>query len=85
MLLLTDGAVMCQDTDTPNWWKLIPDNYGDYVNGTWAGLAKGESAVSGILCQREAELARCGGVDSTFDSKQGSNFAFGKLPVPVRV
>jgi len=60
MLLLTDGAVMCQDTDTPNWWKLIPDNYGDYVNGTWAGLAKGESAVSGILCQREAEPVCCG-------------------------
>jgi hypothetical protein len=23
---------------------LIPDNYGDYVNGTWAGLAKGPNA-----------------------------------------
>ena len=28
----------------------------------------GEAAVSGILCQREAELARCGGVESPFDS-----------------
>ena len=26
----------------------------------------GEAAVSGILCQREAELARCGGVESPF-------------------
>jgi hypothetical protein len=45
----------------------------------------GEAAGSGILCQREAELARCGGVESPFDSKQGSNFAFAKLPVSVRV
>ena len=44
-----------------------------------------EAAVSGILCQREAELARCGGVESPFDSKQRSNFAFAKLPVSVRV
>jgi len=44
----------------------------------------GEAAVSGILCQREAELARCGGVESPFYSKQRSNFAFAKLPVSVR-
>jgi len=35
----------------------------------------------GVLCQREAELARCGGVESPLDSKQGSNFAFAKLRV----
>jgi hypothetical protein len=45
----------------------------------------GEAEVSGILCQREAELARCGWVESPFDSKQRSNFAFAKLPVSVRV
>src|ERR1700722_20899545 len=45
----------------------------------------GEAAVSGILCQREAELARCGWVESPFDSKQRSNFAFAQLPVSVRV
>jgi hypothetical protein len=45
----------------------------------------GEDAVSGILCQREAELARRGVVESPFDSKPGSNFAFAKLPVSVRV
>jgi hypothetical protein len=45
----------------------------------------GEGAVSGILYQREAELARCGGVESPFDSKQRSNFTFAKLPVSVEV
>jgi hypothetical protein len=85
MLLLTDGAVMCQDTDTPNWWKLIPDNYGDYVNGTWAGLAKGESAVSGILCQREAEPVCCGAGEGPSRSKPGSTFAFANRIVLVRV
>jgi hypothetical protein len=45
----------------------------------------GEATVSGIFCQREAELARCGWVESPFDSKQRSNFPFAKLPVSVRV
>ncbi len=36
----------------------------------------GEAAVSGILCQPEALLVRCGGVESPLDSKLGSNFAF---------
>ena len=31
---------------------------------------------SGILCQREAELVRCGAVESPLDSKPASNFAF---------
>ena len=38
-LLLTDGTVMCQSVHTPNWWKLTPDKFGDYVNGTWTRLA----------------------------------------------
>jgi len=37
-LLLTDGSVMVQDDSTPNWWQLIPDSAGDYVNGTWKPL-----------------------------------------------
>lgn len=41
ILLLTDGNVMSRKTDTPNWWKHIPDQYGDYVNGTRAEFAKG--------------------------------------------
>jgi len=34
-LLLTDGTVMVQDTESPNWWLLTPDQNGSYVNGTW--------------------------------------------------
>jgi len=41
MLLFTDDNVMSQEADTPNRWKHIPDQYGDYVNGTWVRLAKG--------------------------------------------
>jgi hypothetical protein len=38
MLLLTDGSVMCHDNGTPNWYKLAPDAYSDYDNGTWHEL-----------------------------------------------
>jgi hypothetical protein len=39
MLLLTDGSVMCQESGGKNWWKLVPDAFGDYVNGSWSQLA----------------------------------------------
>ncbi len=38
-LLLTDGTVIAQDGDTPNWYKLTPDITGSYVNGTWSPIA----------------------------------------------
>ena len=38
-LLLTDGSVMVQDAGTSHWWKLVPDNTGSYVAGTWSPLA----------------------------------------------
>jgi len=38
-LLLTDGTVMVQNTDAGEWWKLTPDSFGSYVNGTWAQQA----------------------------------------------
>jgi hypothetical protein len=39
-MLLTDGTVMVQDELIPNqWWKLTPDSYGSYLNGTWTQLA----------------------------------------------
>ncbi len=46
-LLLTDGTVMVQNCDgdgvsvphTGDIWKLTPDIYGNYVNGTWSKLA----------------------------------------------
>jgi hypothetical protein len=44
MLLLTDGNVMCNDeggsaSGTSNWWKLIPDPFGSYINGSWSRLS----------------------------------------------
>lgn len=38
-LLLTDGTVMVQATESGAWWRLTPDNTGSYVKGTWTQLA----------------------------------------------
>ena len=38
-ILLTDGSVLIQDTAFPDWWKLTPDKFGSYVNGTWSQVA----------------------------------------------
>ena len=38
-LLLTDGTVMTHQYNSPNWWRLTPDNTGSYLNGTWSQLA----------------------------------------------
>jgi hypothetical protein len=38
-LLLTDGTVMTEGTFTGNWYRLTPDSFGSYVNGTWSQLA----------------------------------------------
>jgi hypothetical protein len=38
-LLLTDGTIMCQSSESKKWWKLKPTISGDYVNGTWSALA----------------------------------------------
>ena len=37
--LMSDGTVLVQSIETPNWWKLTPDNTGSYVNGTWSQVA----------------------------------------------
>ncbi len=39
MLLLTDGTVMCQEGGGKNWWRLTPNQFGDYVQGTWSPLS----------------------------------------------
>jgi hypothetical protein len=41
MLLLTDGTVMCQAYGDRSWWKLTPDQKGDYTSkdATWSPLA----------------------------------------------
>jgi hypothetical protein len=38
-VLLTDGTVMTADDGCQDWWKLTPDAFGSYVNGTWTQLA----------------------------------------------
>lgn len=44
MLLLTDGSVMCHEYEdatgaiTPNWWRLVPDAFMNYSNGSWHKL-----------------------------------------------
>jgi hypothetical protein len=38
-LLLTDGTVLVQDNGGSNWYRLIPDNTGSYVNGEWSQVA----------------------------------------------
>ena len=38
-ILLTDGSVLVQDAGFPDWWKLTPDKFGSYVNGTWTQVA----------------------------------------------
>ena len=43
-LLLTDGTVMVQEGSgccdgTQYWWRLTPDEFGSYINGSWSALA----------------------------------------------
>src|ERR1700675_1447625 len=45
-LLLTDGTVMLQDAGCQDWWKLTPDQFGSYLNGTWTQLASTPTGYS---------------------------------------
>ncbi|MFZ1053710.1 MAG: kelch repeat-containing protein, partial [Candidatus Sulfotelmatobacter sp.] len=38
-LLLTDGTVIAHEACGPTWWRLTPDFYGSYINGTWKQIA----------------------------------------------
>jgi hypothetical protein len=38
-LLLTDGTVILHQACGPQWWRLTPDPFGSYVNGTWKRIA----------------------------------------------
>ena len=38
-LLMTDGTVMVNQWCSGNWFRLTPDNFGSYVNGTWSQAA----------------------------------------------
>ncbi len=45
-LLLTDGTVMLADDGCQDWWKLTPDEFGNYVNGTWTQIASTPAGYS---------------------------------------
>ena len=36
LLLLSDGTVLAQNTDSIRWYHLTPDIHGSYINGTWS-------------------------------------------------
>ncbi len=38
-LLLTDGTVIAHQACGMQWWRLTPDQYGSYINGTWKRIA----------------------------------------------
>ena len=38
-ILLTDGSVIVHQGCSQSWYKLTPDNTGNYVNGTWSPIA----------------------------------------------
>src|ERR1019366_8498109 len=38
-LQLTDGTILIQQFNTPNWWKLTPNNEANYANGTFSQVA----------------------------------------------
>jgi hypothetical protein len=43
---LTDGTVLAQSFNDPQWYVLTPDNTGSYVNGTWKQVASLPSSYS---------------------------------------
>ena len=45
-ILLMDGTVLVQDAGFPDWWKLTPDEWGSYANGTWTQMASLPSPYS---------------------------------------
>ena len=55
-LLLTDGTVIVQSVESSVWWRLTPNVFGDYVNGTWTQIASMPSGY-GPLYYASAVLA----------------------------
>lgn len=66
MLLLTDGTVMCQQEYSKSWWRLTPDAFGSYVQGTWSPLADMHDSrlyyASAVF--RDGRVVVAGGEDS---------------------
>lgn len=63
MFLLTDGTVLCQQTNDSRWRKLTPDSFGNYLNGTWSDISPSHDKrlyyASAIL--PDGRLIVCGG------------------------
>jgi hypothetical protein len=70
--LLTDGTVMMQEWEislqneaepTRRWWKLSPDQFGSYVNGSWSQLADSHVARGGFASAvlADGRVVVCGG------------------------
>jgi Kelch motif len=82
MLLLTDGTVMAQNSNTPHWWKLAPDISGSYVNGTWSQLADGPNGplyfASAVL--RDGRVFVAGG---EYNSSGGSDILAAEIYDPL--
>ena len=66
MMLLTDGTVLVQQVGSANWFKLSPDQFGSYVNGTWTQLANGPNGptyyASAVL--KDGRIFMAGGEDN---------------------
>ena len=45
---MTDGTVIAQGGNDSDWWKLIPDINGSYLNGTWTRLAATQTLIVSI-------------------------------------
>lgn len=83
MMLLTDGTVMAQEVATKNWWRLTPDAFGSYVNGTWSSRAGGPNGptyfASAVL--RDGRVFMSGGEDNF--GKNGVDIADTEMYDPV--
>lgn len=75
--LLTDGTVMFQGGALSDWWKLTPDQFGQYSTGTWSKLA---SLPSGYQPDAFASAVLADGrVIIEGGEYNGGNFAFTDL------
>ena len=72
---MTDGTILVQDYCSPDWYPLIPDKTGSYVNGTWGpktsmpsgyGPLYFASAIlpDGKLIVQGGEYNFCGGAET---------------------
>ncbi len=78
-LLRTDGAVMVEDQNTGNWYKLVPDLTGSYQNGSWF-LVKTQPPAYNPLYFASAVLPDdrivVGGGEYNFGVKDETNLGF---------